>query len=136
MNNWENFNETELPSKDKFYSSLGLEDISDSDYRQANKVFKVIKLNNIGDYHDLYVQVDTVQLTDIFENFRNTCHEIYELDPVNYVSAPSLSWNAFLKSCGYKHLELLTDMDMILMIKNGVKGGICHVTKKYAKSTY
>ena len=82
MNNWENFNETELPSKDKFYSSLGLEDISDSDYRQANKVFEVIKLNNIGDYHDLYVQVDTVQLTDIFENFRNTCHEIYELDPV------------------------------------------------------
>ena len=82
MNNWENFNETELPSKDKFYSSLGLEDISDSDYRHANKVFKVFKLNNIGDYHDLYVQVDTVQLTDIFENFRNTCHEIYELDPV------------------------------------------------------
>ena len=59
---WERFNEILLPNKEHFYSNLNMEDISDIDYRHANKVFKVFKLENLRDYHDLYVQSDTLLL--------------------------------------------------------------------------
>ena len=54
-------------------------------------------MNNLGDYHDLYVQSDTLLLAYIFENFRNKCIEIYELDPAQFLSAPGLAWQACLK---------------------------------------
>ena len=69
MDNWEKFNETLLPSKESFYSNLNMEDIDDIDYRHGNNVFNKFKLNNLGDYHDLYVQSDTLLLADVFENF-------------------------------------------------------------------
>ena len=49
---WERFSEISLPSKEDFYSNLNMEDISDIDYRHANNVFKVFKLENLRDYHD------------------------------------------------------------------------------------
>ena len=75
MDSWERFNETSLPSKGNFYSELILEDISDSTYEHAEKVFKK-NCKNMGDYHDLYVQTDTLLLADVYENFRNKCLEI------------------------------------------------------------
>ncbi|CAB4040302.1 probable DNA polymerase, partial [Paramuricea clavata] len=63
------------------------------------------------DYHDLYLETDVLLLADVFENFRRTCLESYELDPAHYVSAPSLSWDAFLKKSG-EEIELVSDMDM------------------------
>ena len=71
MGNWERFNETLLPDKESFYSSLNIENIDDIDYRHGNNVFKKFKLKNLGEYHDLYVQSNTLLLTDVFENFRN-----------------------------------------------------------------
>ena len=56
----ERFSEISLPSKKDFYSNLNMEDISDIDYRHANNVFKVFKLENLGNYHDLYVQNDVL----------------------------------------------------------------------------
>ena len=50
-----------------------MEDISDTDYKHANNVFEKFNLNNLGDYHDLYVRSDTLLLADVFENFRNAC---------------------------------------------------------------
>ena len=61
------------------------------------KIFEELKLKNLGDYHDLYVQSDTLLLADVFENFRNKCIEIYELDPAHFLSAPGLAWQACLK---------------------------------------
>ena len=69
----------------------------------------------------------------MFENFRNKCLEIYELDPVYFVSAPGLAWQVCLKKTEVK-LELLTDYDMILMIEKGIRGGICQATHRYAKA--
>ena len=76
----------------------------------------------IGDYHDLYVQSHTLLLAYVFENYRNICLEIYKLDPVYFVSAPGLSWQACLKNTEVK-LELLTDYDMMLMIEKRIRGG-------------
>ena len=74
-----------------------MENISETDHRQANNVFKTFKLNNMGDYHDLYVQSDILLLADVFENFRKACIKTYELDPAYFISLPVLAWQAFLK---------------------------------------
>ena len=88
MDSWERFNETSLPDKKAFYSELYLEDITDKEYVYAQKVFEELKLKILGDYHDLCVQSNTLLLADVFENFRNKCIEIYELDPARFLSAP------------------------------------------------
>ena len=95
--NWERFNETKLPNKKAFYSKLCLKDIIDEDYPHAQEVFGQLKLKNLGEYHDLYVQSDTLLLADVFENFGNKCIEIYDLDPAQFLSAPELAWQACLK---------------------------------------
>ena len=68
-----------------------MEDITDVDHRHAKRVFKNLNNKNLGDYHDLYVQSDTLWLADVFKNFRNKCIEIYELDPAHSLSAPGLA---------------------------------------------
>ena len=88
--NWEKFNETSLPEKEDFYSHLNMEDITDADYVYAKKVCKDFWINNLEEYHDLYVQSDTLLLADVFENFRNICLKIYKLDPAKFLSAPGL----------------------------------------------
>ena len=133
MDGWDKFNETSIPSKESFYSKLTMENISETDYRHANNVFKTLKRNNLGDFHDLYVQSDTLLLADVFENFRKTCIKTYELDPAHFISLPELAWQACLKKTGVE-LELLTDYDMLLMIEEGIRGGICHAVHRYAKA--
>ena len=108
MDNWEIFNETLLPSKESFYSNLNMENIDDVDYKHGNNVFKRFKLKYLEEYHDLYVESDTLILVDVFENFRNTCLKVYELDPAHSLSLPGLAWQACLKKTNVK-LELLTD---------------------------
>ena len=132
MDSWERFNET-LPDKKAFYSKLNLEDITDKDYEHAQKVWEVFRIKNLGEYHDLYVQCDTLLLADVFENFRDKCIEIYELDPAHLLSAPGLAWQACLKKTGVK-VELLTDTDILLMVEEGIRGGICQAVYRYAKA--
>ena len=133
MDSREKLNETSLPSKKDFYSNLNIEYIDDIDYRHGNNVFKGFKLENLRDYHDLYVQSDTLLLADVFENFRDICIEEYELDPARFSSLPELAWQACLKKTGVE-LELLTDYDMLLMAEEGIRGGICHSIHRYAKA--
>ena len=91
MDNWERFNEMSLPNKESFYSNLNMENIDDIDYRHGSNLFKRFKLKNLGEYHDLYVQSDTLLLADVLENFRNKCLEVYELDPAHFLSLPGLA---------------------------------------------
>ena len=121
MDNWERFNETSLPNKQSFDSSLNIENIDDIDYRHGNNVFKKFKLKNLGEYHDLYVPSDTLLLADVFENFRNMCIKVYEFDPAHFLSLPGLAWQACLKKTNVI-LELLTDYDMLLMVVEGLEG--------------
>ena len=93
-------------------------------YEHAKNVWDVFEIKNLGEYHDLYVQTDTLLLADVLENFRNKCIKTYEVDPLHFVSAPELAWQACLKKTCIK-LELLTDIDMLLMVEEGIRGGIC-----------
>ena len=133
MDNWERCNETSLPNKESFYSNLNMENIDDIDYRHGNNVFKRFKLKKLGAYHDLYVQSNTLLLADVFENFRNMCLKVYELDPAHFLSLPGLAWQACLKKTNIK-LELLSDYDMLLMVEEGIRGGICHSIHRHAKA--
>ena len=133
MDDWDKFNETELPSKDKFYSNLNMRGISDKDYAHLKNVCNTFNIKNLGDYHNRHVQSDTLLLSDVFEAFRLTCLKEFELDPCFFVSAPNLSWQACLKKTNVK-LELLTDIDMLLMFEKGIRGGISQAITKYAKT--
>ena len=133
MDDWDRFNEEKLPNKTDFYSSFNMEGISEIDYRHAERVFNKFNIKDLGQYHDLYVQSDTLLLTDIFGSFRNLCIKIYKLDPAYFLSLPGFAWQVCLKTTGVK-LELISDIDMLLMIEEGIKGEICHSVLRYAKA--
>ena len=79
------------------------------------------------------MQSDTLLLADVFKNFRDMDLKEYELDPAHFLSLPGLAWQACLKKTNVE-LELLTDYDMLLMVEEGIKGGICHSIHGYAKA--
>ena len=133
VDNWEKFEETSLRNKESFYSNLNMENVDDIDYRHGNNVFKRFKFKNLEEYNDLYVQSDSLLLADVFGNLRNTCFKVYELDPAHFLSLPGLAWQACLKKTNIE-LQLLTDYDMLLMVEEGIRGGICHSIQRYAKA--
>ena len=102
MDSIERLKETKLPPKEAFYSKLNNEDISDEDYTHAQKVWRVFKMENFQDYHNLYNETDVLLLADVFENFRSICIENYKLDPAYYYTAPSLAWDVCLKTTDVK----------------------------------
>ena len=133
MDSFKRFKERHLPSRDQFYSKLNDEHISEEDYSHAEKVWEHFHMWNLGKYHDLYLRTDVVLIADVFENFRETCLRYYSLDPCHYFTAPGLSWDACLKKTGVQ-LELLTDMNMHLMIEKGIRGGISTITHRHANA--
>ena len=89
--------------------------------RTQKELAKILKQKTLGEYHDLYVQSDTLLLADVSENFRNMRLEIYELDPAKFPSAPGLAWQVTLEKTEVK-LDLVTDIDMFLIVGKGIKG--------------
>ena len=87
----------------------------------------------MGYYHDHYLKTDVVQLVDMLKEFRNVCHENYELHPTWYFTAPGLAWHAVLKETKVE-LELLSDVGMLLMIGNGVRGGISMISNRFGRA--
>ena len=133
MDSLEKLKETTLPPKEAFYSRLNNGGISDEDYEYAQKVLRIFKMEYFKDYHELYNKVDVLLLADVFENFRNICLKNYELDPAHYYTAPGLTWDAALKITGV-NLELLSDIDMLLMVEKGIRGGVSMVSNRYGKA--
>ena len=129
----EKLSETCLPPKEEFYSKLNDEDITDEDYQHAINVWNTFGCKTIRDYHDLYLKSDVLLLADVFENFRKTCLHHYKLDPAHYYTSPGLAWDACLKTTG-QHLQLLHDYDMLMMFEQGIRGGITHISKRYAEA--
>ena len=133
MDSLEKLKETKLPPKEAFYSRLNDGGIIDEDYAHAQKVWRMFRMEYFKDYHELYNKVDVLLLADVFENFRNICLENYELDPAHYYTAPGLAWDAALKVTGV-NLELLSDIDMLLMVEKGIRGGVSMVSNRYGKA--
>jgi len=120
--------------QEEFYSKLNDSDISLEDFKHAQKVWDRFKMKSFREYHDLYLLTDVVLLADVFENFRDVYLTNYELDPCWYYSAPGLAWDACLKKADVK-LDLLYCPDMLLMIEQGIRGGVSMISKRYAKAT-
>lgn len=133
VSSYEKLKETCLPSYENFYNLLNEENISESDYAHAMNVWKTFDVKTLGEYSDLYLKIDVLLLTDIFENFRSDCMEYYDLDPTYYYTLPGFTWDAMLKYTGVK-LELLTDIDMVLFVERGIRGGVSQCSKRYAHS--
>ena len=89
-----------------------MEDITDANYMHAEKACKDFEIKNLVEFRDFYVQSNLSLLADLFENFWNTCFEIYEFDPVRFLTASWLEWQAALKKNNAK-LNILTDIDML-----------------------
>ena len=112
--------------------------ISNSKYSVPKKIPIVFHNGSNNDYHFIIKEFDdytyyTLLLADVFENFRNMCLEIYELDPAKFLSVPGLEWQAALKQIKVK-LFLLNDIDMLLMVGKGVRGRLCHSIYRYARA--
>jgi len=119
----EKLTEKQLPPKEAFFSKLIDSEISDEDYEHAQKVWKQFEMKRFREYHDLYSKTDVLLLADVFENFRDICMNNYDLDPAWNHMAPGLAWDACLKKTGVE-LELLSDPVMLLMFKQGIRGGV------------
>ncbi|KAL4111836.1 hypothetical protein QTP88_015719 [Uroleucon formosanum] len=130
---WSKLEETALPPKEYFYSTLTEEHIKDEEYQHAIEVWYHFNCQTLGEYSDLYLKIDVLLLADVFENFRDICLKTYSLDADFYYTAPGLSFDACLKYTSIK-LELLADYDMLLMCEKGIRGGITQASLRYAKA--
>ena len=130
MDSWEKFR-GELPSIDNFYSKLNMSGINNEDYEHARNISNKFKLKNMGDYHDLYLEMDVILLANVFESFRKVCIENYGLDSAHFYTAPGLAWKACLKKTGV-NLELLKDPEMLLLLERGIRGGITQSLHRWA----
>ena len=91
------------------------------------------EIKNLGEYRNFYLKKVTLLFADIFENFRKISLKTFHLNPVKFLSAPGLTWQAAFKKTEIK-LELLTDIDMLLMVEKGIRGGICRAIHRHAKA--
>ena len=123
----------------------------DQNCEHPQQVWNAMEKNTLGCYHDTYLKTDVLLLADVFETFWNTCLKNYKLDPAHFYAAPGLAWHALLKTVGEycEHekrrkeceacheefrLQLLTDIDMLLMVEKGIRGGITQAVKRYDKT--
>lgn len=128
------FEETQLPPIEDFYSSLGESEISDVEYSHAQNVWNKFNIKTMGEYHDLYLKTDVLLLSDVFENFRNVAMTHYEIDPANgYFTLPNFAWDAMLKMTKIE-LEQLTDVDKYIFCEKGLRGGTSMISHRYAKA--
>lgn len=133
MDSFDKFDESELPPIEQFYSSIKREHISNEDCEHAKTVFQTFDMTSLGEYHDLFLKTDVVLLSDVFESFRKLCINQYELDPCHFYTSPGFSWSACLKMRDGR-LELLTDIDQILMVEAGYRGGVSQNSNHYKKA--
>ena len=129
----EKLEESCLPPRESFYSSLTGDTVSESDYAHAVNVWQRFSIRTLGDNSDLYLKTDVLLLADIFENFRDSCIASYGLDPAYYYTLPGLTWDAMLKYTQV-NFELLTDIDMIMFIERDIRGGLSQCSNRYAQA--
>ena len=121
-----------MPAKEEFYSNLSMEDVTDS-CMQKEFESKDFKVNNLDEYHVLYLKNDTLRSVDVFKHFTEIYLKIYNLDTIKTISVPGFAFQSGLKKTQVK-LELLIDIDMLLMIEKDIREGIYHAIHQYLKT--
>ncbi len=127
-------NTTKFPRKEDFYSSLSEEIISDEDYAFAKKVWKLYKCKNLLEYTELYCEIDTILLAEIFQHFRQDMIKFSGLDPARYISLPAFSFDSMLKITKCE-LELPANIDIVHFIERGIRGGVSFINTRYLKTS-
>ncbi|RLU19263.1 hypothetical protein DMN91_007820 [Ooceraea biroi] len=128
----EKLEDTRLPPRESFYSSLTGDTVSESDYAHAENIWQRFAIRTLGEYSDLYLKTD-VLLADVFENFCDSCINSYGLDPAYYYTLPGFTWDAMLKHTSI-NFELLTDIDMVMFIERGIRGGLSQCSNRYVQT--
>ena len=132
MDSFGRFQETQLPPKDAFYSSLTEEDIFEIDYTHAQRVFNHFNMTNLRDYHNFYLLTDVLLPADMFENFRDVFLQHYGLDPAHNYTFSSLTWQVALKMMDVE-LDLPNDFDQHLLIEEEIRGEMVMISHQYAR---
>lgn len=96
-------------------------------------MWREFNIQTLREYSNLYLKTDVLLLADVFENFRDECYRVYGLDPAQYHTTPSFTWDAMLKYTKI-NLDLLTDIDMLLFIERGIRGGISQCSNRYSRA--
>ncbi|KYN17530.1 hypothetical protein ALC57_10179 [Trachymyrmex cornetzi] len=126
----EKLQDTRLSSRELFFSSLMGDTVSESNYAHAVNVWQRFSIRTLGEYSDLYLKTDVLLLADIF---RNSYITSYGLDPAHYYTLPGFTWDAMLKHTRVR-FELLTDIDMVMFIERGIRGGLSQCSDRYAQA--
>jgi len=121
-----------LPSRESFYRPLTNDTVSQDNYAHAVNVWQRFFIRTLGEYSDLYLKTDVLLLADIFENFRDSCIASYGLDSAYYYTLPGFTWDAMLKHTGI-NFGLITDIDMVMFVKRGIRGGQSQCSGRYAR---
>ena len=133
INSFVRFQEPILPPKDFFCSSLTEQDISKTDYTHVERLFNNFDMTSLGDYHNFYLLINALLLVHVFKNFKDVCLQHYGLDPADNYIFPGLSWEAALKMTDVE-LDLLTDINQHLFIKEDFKEGVAMTSHQYAQA--
>lgn len=129
----EKFKQTEPPPQSAFYNNLKQKGLSDDDYKHFLKVWEVTKCKTFGDYHNIYMTLDTCLLADVFEAFRDLMLDKYKLDPAYYFSTPHLAMDCMLKSTGIE-MDLISEEDTYKWLEKGINGGLSFIGTRYSKA--
>ena len=125
------FEETQLPPIEAFYSKLYETSISQEEYDRAQTIWKAFNIQNMKEYHDLYLATDTILLADVFEFFRQVSFKNYGLDPAHYYTTPGLSLAACLKTTEAR-IELFTHPRQLQLVERGIRGGISTICNRFS----
>ena len=135
MDNVDRLQETSLPPREQFYSELTEEGLTEEEYKHAKDVWDALGCKTLQDYMEFYCETDVLLLSNIFENFRDTCLRAYKLDPAHYMSAPGLTWDAMLLYTGNK-FELAQEEEQVEFIQRCVRGGISQCSIHHVKTNH
>ena len=133
LDSLDRYGESELPPIEKFYTSLTDSNITLEMYERLTRIWNQFSCQSLGQLIDIYLRLDVLMLAAVFENFRETSIRDFGIDPPHYMSVPGLSFSAAIKMLKVS-LEIFSDLDMYIMIENGIRGGFTTVARRYAKA--